>query len=604
MKNFSKICSALNSNKASGSRFFWVIILVLIILFGAFLRTFHFSDWLHFQLDQSRDAELINYAYQHGAENLPLLGPRAGGSFLRLGPIFYYFEFLSVKISGFSPGSLAYVSLFFGILTIPLFYFFVKNYFNKKTALALTALIASSFYLIMYSRFAWNPNPLPFFSLLFFWSVLKTINPENPKRGLWLILASSSLAIAGQLHFLAFVAFPVAGLLIFILKKPRIPMKYWLAAGAIFIMLYSPAILNDVLTGGKNFNLLMETALNKTEKSSGQERNLAEKAVRNIREFSYYSGVVLSGYTRIGLPKNDHLNFNSIKFKCKDECTIKTLLFLGIISFGFFVLSIIILIKRFWQERNPDKKNFLLICLTWLLVSFFFFVPLSFDLAPRFFLVLAPLFFILLGIVLVEIERLLPGKKQNLLIFLSILILIIFNLYLLSQRFSQLSKAPYEAFNIGLNKVPKEHHRVTLQQQEMIIQYIQNRYQGDGKPVFINSEPFYERAFFFHLDQKNIPRDGFDTEDQIYEESNYYMILPVFSNTKEELLKVRNKLLLQKTIPFGTLNLYQLSPKETASLGKNPLEMIQEDQKSRNPLEERGKAPQRYSWKEAWEALF
>jgi hypothetical protein len=82
------------------------------------------------------------------------------------------------------------------------------------------------------------------------------------------------------------------------------------------------------------------------------------------------------------------------------------------------------------------------------------------------------------------------------------------------------------------------------------------------------------------------------------------MILPVFSNTKEELLKVRNKLLLQKTIPFGTLNLYQLSPKETASLGKNPLEMIQEDQKSRNPLEERGKAPQRYSWKEAWEALF
>jgi hypothetical protein len=206
-------------------------------------------------------------------------------------------------------------------------------------------------------------------------------------------------------------------------------------------------------------------------------------------------------------------------------------------------------------------------------------------------------------LILLEIEEKVPGRNKGLLLFVAVLILASFNLYLLSQRFSQLKKAPFESFNIGLNKIPKEHHRVTLQQQNIITNSIEKQYKQDGLAVFINSEPFYERSFFFHLDQRNIPRDGFDTDDQVYEKSNYYMILPVFSNTKEELKKVQDNLELKNTISFGTLNLYHLKPKTTPHLQKNPLEMIRKDEESRSPLKESKSTPQRYSWEDAWNFL-
>ena len=69
-----------------------VIILALILLGAIFVRTYNFSDWLYFKSDQVRDAKLSYEAFYGGPGELPLLGPRAAGTFLRLGPIFYYFS--------------------------------------------------------------------------------------------------------------------------------------------------------------------------------------------------------------------------------------------------------------------------------------------------------------------------------------------------------------------------------------------------------------------------------------------------------------------------------------------------------------------------------
>ncbi|HLM83842.1 MAG TPA: hypothetical protein VK254_01360, partial [Candidatus Bathyarchaeia archaeon] len=72
----------------------WVcIILALIVVFAVAIRVYHFSDWLHFGMDQARDASLVRDAVQNGPSQLPLLGPRAAGTFVRLGPIFYYFQY-------------------------------------------------------------------------------------------------------------------------------------------------------------------------------------------------------------------------------------------------------------------------------------------------------------------------------------------------------------------------------------------------------------------------------------------------------------------------------------------------------------------------------
>ena len=67
--------------------------LVTIVLLAIFVRGWMFSELLTFKMDQARDITLVQEAYDNGVGELPLLGPRAAKTYLRLGPIFYYFEF-------------------------------------------------------------------------------------------------------------------------------------------------------------------------------------------------------------------------------------------------------------------------------------------------------------------------------------------------------------------------------------------------------------------------------------------------------------------------------------------------------------------------------
>ena len=103
------------------------LILLFIVALAAAIRLYHFHDWLYFAMDQARDGMLTRETYENGASTLPLLGPRAAGTFLRLGPIFYYFQYISAKIfHSTDPAVLAYPDFLFSVLSIPLFFFFLR----------------------------------------------------------------------------------------------------------------------------------------------------------------------------------------------------------------------------------------------------------------------------------------------------------------------------------------------------------------------------------------------------------------------------------------------------------------------------------------------
>ena len=72
-----------------------IIFIIAIISLGIFLRIFHFSSWLHFEIDQAFDFDLVSPAVSNGPQNLHLLGPNVGGGLLRLGPAFYYLQYAS-----------------------------------------------------------------------------------------------------------------------------------------------------------------------------------------------------------------------------------------------------------------------------------------------------------------------------------------------------------------------------------------------------------------------------------------------------------------------------------------------------------------------------
>ena len=145
-----------------------ILVLAVIFLIGLLLRIYHFSDWIHFELDQARDAYLIQRVMDSSPGELPLLGPRAAGSFLRLGPMFYYIEYVfSVMFNNVITGS-AWAVLFFSVLSLPAAFIFFKKGFSNRTSFILTAILSFSVFMVAYSRFAWNPNLLPFFILLLF----------------------------------------------------------------------------------------------------------------------------------------------------------------------------------------------------------------------------------------------------------------------------------------------------------------------------------------------------------------------------------------------------------------------------------------------------
>jgi hypothetical protein len=226
--------------------------LAAIIGLGIFLRAYNFSAWLHFELDQARDARVIDRVLGGNAADLPLLGPKAGGTLLRLPPGFYYLEYLSALVFGGSPAGMAGFVVVFSILSVPLFYFFLRRYFPKPLSLGLTLLFSVSAYFVMYGRFAWNPNLLPFFILLGFYALLRAVDHNEMKKGLWFLVSVFSLVLATHFHFLAFLALPMIFLALLIVRRPKFSWKIWLGAIAISLVLYLPMILNESETNFAN----------------------------------------------------------------------------------------------------------------------------------------------------------------------------------------------------------------------------------------------------------------------------------------------------------------------------------------------------------------
>lgn len=555
----------------------FILLFILIFSLGIFLRAYNFSDWLHFELDQSRDARIIYSAVENGISNLTLLGPRAGGTFLRLGPAFYYFEYLSAIFFGNTPSGMAVFNLLFSIGAIAVFYFFVREYFTKKISLALMAVFSTSLYLVMYSRFAWNPNSLVFFELLSFYSLLKILNQEEKRKGVWLFVLAISLAVATQLHFLALLSLPFICLVFILIKRPKISWRAWAAAILAIFFLYSPMILNEIKTGGANVKELPGAISGKSNK---EKHSIIASAIRNYQENSIANWLVISGSE-----KGESLKIErplKPALICDQGC--RSNLPYTAVGLIIFTGGILFLLKNIFKEKEPIKKNFLLVVAGWLAIVFAMYVPLAYDLSPRFFLLTAPIYLIFLGFWFQMFSKFLKGWP----IIILALILVATNLFFAQKRFNELKLAPTQDVKIKADRILKERTRVTLLQQKLISQFIESKYKKNNFPVYIKSEPQYDRAFKY-LSENKIPTRDFGTE-RAYRMGNYFLIWRTSSNIESKNEKYLNALDIVEKKQFGTLTVFYLSPKSDL-VDDSPEEIKNEEESSSS-------VPKRYTWKE------
>lgn len=364
-----------------------------ILCVGIFLRTYEFHDFLRFNADQSRDAGIVS-SYIEGRSPLPLLGPKAGGTDFRVGPAFYYFQIASAMVFGNMPDVMAYPDLLCSILAIPLIFFFFRKYFTVWIVFPLTMIFAVSSYAVKYSRFAWNPNSLPFWSTLFLFGLHEMITARGNRYWFWVIMTGIAFGIGVQLHTLTLLFFPIllAGIFVFLFFETRaegsvgrVSMStQWKSLCLIILIalfLNLGQIVNEFRTGGENTASFFGGVGTKEEKGNG----IVQNALKNVVCYTEANIYILSSYD------------------IDDGCSLRGILKIknGIpfaIGLFFFIGGIILAWHAFWRERDIAKKYFLGIVSFYLVLSFLILLPLANEISMRFFLAMIFMPFFFLGL--------------------------------------------------------------------------------------------------------------------------------------------------------------------------------------------------------------
>ncbi len=617
-----------------------IYLAVAIFIIGIFLRTYHFTDWLHFELDQARDVFIISDAID-GIRDLPLLGPQARGRELQLGPIFYYFQFFSAKIFGVSPVSVAFPDLLFSILTIPLSYFFARQFFSKRISFLLFAMTSSSYFLIVYGRFAWNPNSMPFWSMLAAYSLLKvsrhcSIEVENSqfrrcinlknwfknkfivekKISWWFVLAVCATSILMQLHFIAFLCFPVAFFVYFIFSKIQTSWKTILVSMITIILLCLPVIINEYKTGGQNTRGLIGSV---TE-DRNDDHDLIEKTIRSFQETATFYFTIFTGDQHgrdlLITKKQTHGYFPLICDKtCKERlpylvlAIIFFLISLATFPFYIFKRNFYVVYKKSGLHRNRKsfklffrkisfatkiawnnfsfsrfKKYFrglkkvrqsfekvllkkhsaIFLIVPWFLMGGLFLTLVAYQISPRFYLFMYPPFLILLGSVFYFMEKVFVRFGKFITVGLTI-ILVAINFFNIKTSFTELNNSINENIEPSRDLVMKRSDRITLGQLEDIADYILESNESNNKIVVGDNR--YARAIYYLVSSKSekdvlscyVKRGGFDKKS--VQNRNFYVLVREKTEKKiNEKMLEKHKIVDEKS--FGTLKLYELNLKD------------------------------------------
>lgn len=172
------------------------ILIVAILILAGFLRLYQIAAYQTFLGDEGRDV-LVAKGILEG--KLTLLGPRASAGDFFTGPIYYYMMAPFLLLFHYDPVGPAVMIALLSVATVYLIYRFGREWFGEKAGLYAAALYAVSPLVIAYSRSSWNPNPMPFFSLLILYILNKAVKKYSWKKFLF---AGILFGIAFQLHYI------------------------------------------------------------------------------------------------------------------------------------------------------------------------------------------------------------------------------------------------------------------------------------------------------------------------------------------------------------------------------------------------------------------
>lgn len=301
--------------------------------------------------DEGRDV-LVAYNILHG--HLTLLGPTASVGGFFFGPVYYYFMAPFLWLFNYDPVGPAVMVALFGIATVWLVYKIGKEFFNVWVGLIAALFYAIAPVIILYSRASWNPNPVPFFTLLTLYTAYKGL---EKKKNLWVFASGLLLGIAVELHFIAAIVGVVVAaffLAVFLLeeksKKILFLVKRYLWLGFGFFIGWLPYLGFEVRHGFPN-----TIAIYKFVFESG-------KVTENSNTFVAIGNAFFRLFARVltDFPSADLLhNYSSLTINL---WVISTIL-IGLVSIGVFLFQLVQAFKK------KEKTLIYLLLLLWLVLG-------------------------------------------------------------------------------------------------------------------------------------------------------------------------------------------------------------------------------------------
>ena len=257
---------------------------IVLFFIGLFLRLYKIYSFVTFLGDQGRDVIILKRIITF--EHFPAIGPPTSIGQVYLGPFYYYFIAPWLWISNFDPIGPAIGIAIISSFSLIFSYFLLKDLFNKKTALYSVLFITFSSVIIEFSRFSWNPNLLPFFSLFYFYFIIKSQEKQN---FLWYFLAGAFLSFSIQLHYLAlFLGLPTLVFIFIQLFKNKSNLikiiKGLLISSFSFILFSIPLIIFDLRHNYLNLNNFIKLS----QASSGLNQNIIKTIYDSFYIFSSY----------------------------------------------------------------------------------------------------------------------------------------------------------------------------------------------------------------------------------------------------------------------------------------------------------------------------
>lgn len=324
----------------------------IILILAAFLRLYKIGDYMTFLGDEGRDVLIVKGILEG---HFTLLGPRASAADFFTGPIYYYFMTPFLWLFNLDPVGPAIGIALLGIATVYLIYRIGKYFFGEQAGLFAAALYAVSPVVINYSRSSWNPNPMPFFSLLILFLLYKSIMTSSRKT---LLFTGFLFGIAMQLHYIEvflgitiFLFTTIATLMMANKRRIKIVLQRYVGLLSGFLVGFSPFIAFEIRHGFPNtktvFNFIFHQDLYIKEVINATPAQVVKDVF--LRLF----GRLLTNYPPINHLRDSLLAFTWWQigifmlaaasvialFKMKNKIALLLFslwFFVGVLSFGFY----------------------------------------------------------------------------------------------------------------------------------------------------------------------------------------------------------------------------------------------------------------------------